>query len=523
MAIEPQEMITAPEEMASGPKILPIPGLEMVGRGVYLRPYRPYELKDILFPREGERTYYSSETGQTYLVPKDYSVNDSPPMPGKKALNQVVIEESWERFEKQNSLDANLAVSNAPFSIDINASQTSQLRSEEESYYALRNSFIPLWTVYLPNVTGFSPEIFDIDIPAPFKHEYRKVYDKFFDRYGTHVIQRVWIGGKAMLAFTIAKSSEMTKDEIQAGIKASYTLAGSASVDTSQQNSKEKLQQNSECTVFGKGGNELQLSTLSLLDESRYNEWLATIKENPQVIEFEAKGIWTLLHDEEKAKALADAYKEATTFTPISAVFSIDRQVYFIRNNKYFSYDIEKGESIKPRPIIEKWPSLSEIGFDRIDAAFKGDRLISAQKEDLHQKLFFFRRDKCVRLDIETNEVDAGYPKPVAEEWPGVTFEKIDAALNIGHDTVYFFTGNQYSRYNMSTNHVEAGYPEPISKRWAGVTFDRIDAALYWGSGKVYFFRGDQNIRYDIVLCRTDPGYPKFIVGSYIEDWKFFD
>jgi len=62
-----------------------------------------------------------------------------------------------------------------------------------------------------------------------------------------------------------------------------------------------------------------------------------------------------------------------------------------------------------------------------------------------------------------------------------------------------------------------------VPARWTGVTFDRIDAATYWGNGKVYFFRGDQYIRYDTVMGRTDPGYPKYLVGHYVEDWKFFE
>src|SRR5439155_1781901 len=123
-------------------KFLAIPGLEVVGRGVYLRPQQPYELKDILFAREKDQAYVSKETGQTYAVPEGYEVNDSPPMPADQALNQVVIEESWERFEAQTSLDANLAVSNVPFSIAVNTSQTGQLRREGEAYYALRNAFL---------------------------------------------------------------------------------------------------------------------------------------------------------------------------------------------------------------------------------------------------------------------------------------------------------------------------------------------------------------------------------------------
>ncbi|MFN9941642.1 MAG: MAC/perforin domain-containing protein, partial [bacterium] len=87
----------------------------------------------------------------------------------------------------------------------------------------------------------------------------------------------------------------MSKEDIKAGIKASFVGAGSGAVNASSDSAKERLANNSECTVFGKGGYELLLATLSSLDEVRYNQWLATIKDNPQVIEFDAVGIWTLL------------------------------------------------------------------------------------------------------------------------------------------------------------------------------------------------------------------------------------
>ncbi len=505
-------------------KLRPIQGLEVVGRGVYLRPNRPYELKPALFTRNNDQdSYHSEESGQTYTLPEGYEVNDSPPMPAAQALNQVVIEESWERFEKRQSLDASLAVSNTPFSIDVNINQIGQLRREEQAYYALRTSFIPLWTLYIPTTATFSETVFTIGVPVPFNHKHRRAYDKFFERYGTHYIKRAWVGGKAMLAFTIAKSSEMTKEDVQAGIKASYGGFGSGSLSAKQQEQKEKLQSNSECTVFGTGGNELKLAALSSLDEAKYNEWLPTIKENPQVIEFEAVGIWTLISDKEKAQALMEAYREATVFTPLRAVLNIDRKIHCLEDEYYYCYDIDKGETTVPRRISEDWPMLSPIGFAQIDAAFLGKYLRSPADEDLSRKLFFFNRDKYIRYDVDANAIDPGYPRPIAEGWPGVTFERIDAVVNVAPDAVYFFKGNEYIRFNTLKHHADEGYPDLIGKRWVGVTFDRIDAAVYWGNGKVYFFRGNQHIRYDTVIYRADAGYPKAVISNYIEDWKFED
>lgn len=503
--------------------IFPIPGLDMVGRGVYIRPQQPFELKDILFPQANERHFLSKELGHCFLVPEGYEVNDSPPMPIGKALNQVTIEESWERFEKQNSLDVAAAVSGAPFSVDINAAQTAQLRSEEDAYYALRNSFIPLWSLYLTDGHRIEDSPFGVEIPTPYSPAHRRAYEAFFERYGTHYIKRAWVGGKATLAFTIAKSSAMSKEDIKAGIKASQAGLGGATLNTAQQEQKERLQNNSECTVFGKGGDEFKLAALSTLDEAKYNEWLTTIKDNPQVIEFDACGIWTLINDPEKALALQTAYTETTVFTPLRVLFNLDRRVHVFRGEQYFSYGLDKYDITPPERIRDKWPMLAEVGFEQVDAAFLGKYLISAKGEKLDRKLYLFNRDKYIRVDVDSLTIDEGYPKSIAEGWPGVAFDRVDAVLNVAEDALYFFRGDQYIRFNMKNNQADPGYPDCLTKRWAGVTFDRLDAAVYWGNAKVYFFRGHQHIRYDMVNYRADPGYPKFIIGNYVEDWKFFD
>ncbi len=500
-----------------------IPGLEVVGRGVYLRPNQPYQLKTVLFDRTEYVPYFSKETAITYAVPVGYEVNDSPPMPATQALNQSLVEESWDRFEKRTSLDANVAVGSAPFSVDVNASQTGQLRQEEESYYAMRTSFIPLWTVYLPSIGSISDEDFDLEVPVPFDSTRRRAYTKFFDKFGTHYISRAWVGGKAALALTISKQTQMTKSEIQAGIKASMAGMGSASVSTSDQESKDKLQSNSQCTVFGKGGDELKLAALSTLDNVAYNEWLATVKENPQVIEFEARGIWTLLRDEARAQALMEAYKEETVSSPLRVVFNLDGNVHFFEDSCYYTYDLERKATSPPRKIQERWPDLFKVGFERVDAAFLGKYLVSPEGEDLSRKLFLFNRDKYVRWDVDTNSIDPGYPRAISAGWPGVDFERIDAAVNVTPDSVYFFCGNRYIRFNSLNHCADSGYSDLIGRRWTGVTFDRIDAATYWGNGKVYFFSGNQFIRYDTVMCRADPGFPKAILGHYVEDWRFFE
>ncbi|MDM8561290.1 hemopexin repeat-containing protein [Candidatus Parabeggiatoa sp. HSG14] len=500
----------------------PIIGLDMVGRGVRLKPHQVYELKDVLLKRTKHKQIFNAiETGQSYLVPADgYAVDASHPFPTDQ--HRIIIEDSWEEFDKHFKIDNHLATSYHVFNVEVRIGHIKQLYSEEDSYYAAKISFIPFWTLYLPNVTGLSDQL-DLDLPLPFQYKHRKEYERFFEQYGTHYVKRAWIGGKIILAFAIAKTA-ITKAELRKTLNACYATE-SDHLDTNVKETLEKLHKESERVVLGQGGNPAKLGALRSLQESSYNDWLETLKENPKVVEFEVAGIWTLIHDIDQAKALLEAYKAITTFIPLSAVLRFDeQQVLFIKGKECTCYNLETRKTGEAKPIIELWPALLEIpGFDAVDAAIKGIQIKSSDGKDISKKLFFLKGDQCVRLDIEANRIDNGYPKPIAEEWPGVTFERIDAVLPVDSETIYFFMEKQYIRYNPVKHQVESGYPQQISARWNGITFDKIDAAFLREDKRVYFFRRDEYILYDTVKHLSEWVYPKFLVGNYIEDWNLFD
>jgi len=495
-----------------------VPGLEVVGRGLYLRPHNPYELRRVLFSHGPARVHLSRETNQRFAIPSGYALDESPPNPNGVALNSVSIEESWERFHKQRSLDASVAAHSSVFSINASLSQGSELRSDQESYYATRSSFVALWSLYIEDPSAHV-EIDTSSIPVPFQPRHRAVYEAFFQRHGTHYVKRAWVGARADIVVSVAKSTNLSKSEIRAALSANVG-AVSGQVSARAEESRKQLHHNSRCTVLGRGGDERRLAAMGELDQESYNAWLETIRDNPQTIELEVAGIWTLLSDQpEKAEALKNAYSAASTFRPISAVFSIDDLVYFLRGSNFFTYDLESGQSARERPIAEKWPELEKIGFERIDAAFQFKGLNSSQDH----KIYMFRRDEYISIDVTAGKVDEGGPKKIRDDWPGVTFKKVDAAFATDIESIYFFAGGQYVRFNGRTGKVDEGYPQSVQTRWIGLTLERIDAAIYWGGGKIYFFRDDQHIRYDIVTLQADPGYPKPVLGSYVEDWKFFD
>ena len=130
---------------------------------------------------------------------------------------------------------------------------------------------------------------------------------------------------------------------------------------------------------------------------------------------------------------------------------------------------------------------------------------------------YFFKGDKYVNYNINTDRQRAGYPLNIRDHWSGLSFTNdIDAAVNFGNNKVYFFKGDEYVAYNHYEGRQDPGYPKKIRDQWSGLSFTSdIDAAINWGNGTVYFFKGAEYVSYNIAKARQDPGYPKRIAGNW--------
>lgn len=131
-------------------------------------------------------------------------------------------------------------------------------------------------------------------------------------------------------------------------------------------------------------------------------------------------------------------------------------------------------------------------------------------------KVYLFGGDSYVRVDPESGQPDAGYPKLIAGSWPGLLFDSdLSAALLWNSGKAYFFKGDEYIGYDIATDRAEQGYPRKIADGWPGVFESDIDAAVLWPNGKAYFFRGNLYVRFDVASHCVDPGYPKSIAGGW--------
>lgn len=190
-----------------------------------------------------------------------------------------------------------------------------------------------------------------------------------------------------------------------------------------------------------------------------------------------------------------------------AALYYKDDKVYFFKDDQYIRYTL--GDEVDlgyPKPIAGNWHGLPSSFTSGIDAALHyGD------------KAYFFKGDKYARYTFGEG-MDSGYPKSIAgnwRRWPSSFTSGIDAAVYRNDDKVYFFKGAQYIRHKIGDG-MDSGYPRPIVGNWgwtSGFTLG-ISAALYKGGNKAYFFRGPRYIRYKYGEGQ-DAGYPKQIINGW--------
>lgn len=133
-------------------------------------------------------------------------------------------------------------------------------------------------------------------------------------------------------------------------------------------------------------------------------------------------------------------------------------KAYFFRGSQYIRYDIaaDRADAGYPLRIADYWNGL--FASD-IDAALMGN----------DGKAYFFKGDQYITYDVTHDKAIAG-PRPWHSRWPGLTFPRLDAAINWQNGMAYFFRGPDYIRYSLSADKADPGYPRRIADHWPGLT-----------------------------------------------------
>ena len=192
-----------------------------------------------------------------------------------------------------------------------------------------------------------------------------------------------------------------------------------------------------------------------------------------------------------------------------------NNKLYFFDQGVYARWDIvaDRLDPGYPKNIPRGWPGLP----NQLDAATYG----GYSQSNRNNKLYFFKDGHYWRWNIETDRLDPGYPKAISAGWRGLP-NGLDAAVYAGNSNgsrnnkLYFFKDNLYWRWDIETDRVDAGYPKSIANGWLGLP-NHLEAAIYAGfsqggrDNKLYFFKDRHYWRWNIARDRLDAGYPKLI------------
>ncbi len=169
---------------------------------------------------------------------------------------------------------------------------------------------------------------------------------------------------------------------------------------------------------------------------------------------------------------------------------------FFFMSRWYRAYSPAEDRTLFTMPIDLKW-----AGFpDSPDAVVNWG----------NGKAYVFKDHLYWRIDARSENVDPGYPRRIADHWPGLFPNGIEAAVNIDDRTTYFFRGDQVQAYDMAKD--RAGPARSIADELGAGLPDHVDAALRYTNGKVYLFSGSDYYRWDPASKSVDPGYPGLTV-----------
>jgi len=181
----------------------------------------------------------------------------------------------------------------------------------------------------------------------------------------------------------------------------------------------------------------------------------------------------------------------------IDAIFqTADTSSYIFQNDNYWKLTKDSVAPGYPRKIAQDWPGLPS----NIDAAFTWHK---------SKATYFLKGSKYWKF--ENMRPKSGYPKDIRDGFPGIPAGVDVAFVWGGNGKIYFFKGSQYWKFDPERKpHVRSDhYPKAISL-WD--LPNDMDGALQWDNGRTYFFKSGDYWRFNdrqFTVDRGDPAFPR--------------
>ncbi|KAF7209720.1 matrix metalloproteinase-9 [Nothobranchius furzeri] len=149
----------------------------------------------------------------------------------------------------------------------------------------------------------------------------------------------------------------------------------------------------------------------------------------------------------------------------------IEGDLHFFKNGHYWKVPSRGDARHKgPLSISESWPALPAV----IDSAFE---------DVLTKKIYFF---SGTRFWVYTGKSVLG-PRSIEKLGLPNSVQKVEGALQKGTSKVLLFSGEDFWRLDVKTQKIDRGYPKPTEVVFGGVPNDAHDVFQY--KGHTYFCR----------------------------------
>lgn len=261
-----------------------ITGSEMLGRGVSLFG-KPEAFLDVLCDTSSPDIAFKSG-GKDYHRAKSVGFQET-------TFREEGLEVFLNREEYQRSAALKVDAKGAygAFSGSFELSFGTEFSAFSERTAAMQTYSSHLWTLRLDDKTPSARLLQSAEyrrVPAVFNRQNAAAFYEFFDRFGTHVVREVVLGGSLEYAMMIDRTQTSDKKTIEAKVRAEYGAFFSGSASASQVDEVKKFSQHRRSTLRLRGGDT---SAIQLLNpdaprdmSAEFRAWVDSIPNKPWLV-----------------------------------------------------------------------------------------------------------------------------------------------------------------------------------------------------------------------------------------------
>ncbi len=295
-------------------------GIDLLGYGYdILGKYADMEYRTIpLISIASDRTTYTwpGDDECVYAIPTTTTCSAA----SSQVHGTETAGETYQEYTSKMTTAFGASGSYGAFAGSIDASFSSEVRTSNSYYYETILDTFSACELEL----NASAWVLDAEVQAELEGSGALTPRALFEKYGTHVVVGVIVGGECRLSMYGSKSEFESVDSFSVNASATYgAVSGNASFEQESASRTESVSTSTDLLVLG--GTEAAAAALQsaarssgITESSAYTEWADSIKQNPSILGF-ANGhlqpLWSFCTDTQRQRTLEAEFERL--YTPL--------------------------------------------------------------------------------------------------------------------------------------------------------------------------------------------------------------